>query len=109
MALGAFIVAVIQFIRLILEYIDRKTKQMQEKNVALKWLMCCVKTYVWLLEKIMQFINRYAALLGSILSCEWFCFVPVQRMFNCRRVLDSLALNYIVISLQCEALRTCYI
>ena len=57
-ALGAFIVAVIQFIRILLEWLDRKTKEMQEKNVALKWVMCCVKTYVWLLEKIMQFINK---------------------------------------------------
>jgi hypothetical protein len=29
-ALGAFLVAVIQFVRVLLEYIDRKTKEMQE-------------------------------------------------------------------------------
>jgi choline transporter-like protein 2/4/5 len=42
-ALGSFLVAVIQFIRLVLEYIDRKTKNMQEANPIYKYLMCIVK------------------------------------------------------------------
>lgn len=33
-ALGSFIIAIVQFIRLVLEYIDRKTKQQQNKVQA---------------------------------------------------------------------------
>lgn len=51
-ALGSFIVACIQFIRFALEYIDRKTKKMQEGNVAAKWLMWCCKCIMWCLEKV---------------------------------------------------------
>ena len=46
-AFGGFIVAVIQFVRLLLEYMDRKTKKMQKNNVAAKWLMCCLKYCLW--------------------------------------------------------------
>lgn len=43
-ALGAFLVAVIQFIRVVLEYVDRKTKEMQKDNPVLKYAMCCIKS-----------------------------------------------------------------
>jgi choline transporter-like protein 2/4/5 len=46
-AFGSFIVAVIQFVRLMLEYIDRKTKKMQQGNVAAKWVMCCLRYCLW--------------------------------------------------------------
>mmetsp|Transcript_19037 Transcript_19037/g.31987 ORF Transcript_19037/g.31987 Transcript_19037/m.31987 type:complete len:792 (+) Transcript_19037:213-2588(+) len=65
-ALGSFLVAVIQFIRLVLEYIDRKTKNMQEANPIYKYLMCIVKCCMWYLEKIMKFINRNAYIMVAI-------------------------------------------
>lgn len=46
-AFGSFIVAVIQFVRLMLEYIDRKTKKMQQGNPAAKWVMCCLRYCLW--------------------------------------------------------------
>lgn len=46
-AFGAFIIAVIQFIRLLLEYIDRKTKKMQKGNPAARWVMCCLRYCLW--------------------------------------------------------------
>lgn len=46
-AFGSFIVAVIQFVRLLLEYIDRKTKNMQKGNPAARWIMCCVRYCLW--------------------------------------------------------------
>jgi len=62
-ALGSFIVAIIQFVRLALEYLDRKTKELQEGNVLLKYAMCCVKYCMWYLEKVIKFINRNAYIL----------------------------------------------
>jgi choline transporter-like protein 2/4/5 len=65
-ALGSFLVAVIQFVRVILEYIDRKTKEMQEGNPVLKYLMCCVKYCMWYLESVMKFINRNAYIIVAV-------------------------------------------
>lgn len=46
-AFGAFIVAVIQFVRLVLEYLDRKTKKLQQNNPAARWAMCCLRYCLW--------------------------------------------------------------
>ena len=46
-AFGSFLVALIQFVRLLLEYIDRKTKKMQQGNPAAKWVMCCLRYCLW--------------------------------------------------------------
>ena len=46
-AFGGFIVAVIQFVRLLLEYVDRKSKKMQRNNPAARWLMCCLRYCLW--------------------------------------------------------------
>ena len=53
-ALGSFIVAVVQFIRAILEYVDKKTKRLQDTNPVVKFFMCCVKYCVWYLEQVLQ-------------------------------------------------------
>lgn len=71
-ALGSFIVAIIQFVRIILEYIDHKTKHMQETNVIYKYMLCCVRCCMWYLEKIMKFINRNAYIIVAIKGAS-FC------------------------------------
>ena len=42
-ALGSFIIAVIQFIRAVLEYVDRQMKAADPGNVVMNYLMACVK------------------------------------------------------------------
>ena len=42
-ALGSFIIAIIQFIRAVLEYIDRQMKAANPGNVVLKYLMTCAR------------------------------------------------------------------
>jgi Plasma-membrane choline transporter len=46
-AFGGFVVAVIQFVRIALEYVDRKTKKMQQGNPLAKWCMCCLRYCLW--------------------------------------------------------------
>lgn len=43
-----------------LEYVDKKTQQIQAQNKWAEWAMCCVKCCMWCLEQVMQFINRNA-------------------------------------------------
>ena len=46
-AFGGFIVAVIQFVRLLLEYLDRKTKKFTKRNAAARWAVCCCRCLLW--------------------------------------------------------------
>merc|ERR1712000_614137 len=57
-ALGSLIIAIIELMRLVLEYIDRKTKGTQSKiaQFVIKCLRCCL----WCLERFMKFINKNA-------------------------------------------------
>ena len=71
-ALGSFIVACVQFIRLTLEYIDRKTQQIQEGNVIAKYCMYCVKYCMWYMEKVIKFINRNAFIIVAVKGTSYF-------------------------------------
>ncbi len=61
-ALGSFVVALIQFVRFVLEYLEKKSKIAQAKagvaGAFVKYLMCCVNCCMWYLEKVVKFINR---------------------------------------------------
>jgi choline transporter-like protein 2/4/5 len=80
-AFGALIIAIVQMVRLILEYIDRKTKAaqvcawlccvrarscgsrahacscVQAKNRMIEILIKCLKCCLWCFEKCLQFIS----------------------------------------------------
>jgi hypothetical protein len=49
---GALILAVLQFVRAVLAYIDSKTKSLQDGNKMLKMLMKCVQCCLWCFEKV---------------------------------------------------------
>ncbi|KAL3136905.1 hypothetical protein ABBQ32_006513 [Trebouxia sp. C0010 RCD-2024] len=61
-AIGSFVVAIIQFIRFVLAYLEKKSKMAQAKagvaGAFVKYLMCCVNCFMWYLEKVMKFINK---------------------------------------------------
>lgn len=65
-ALGSLIVAIIQFVRIFLEYIDRKTKSLQEDSPLIKYIICCLKCCMWCLEKVMKFLNRNAYIMVAV-------------------------------------------
>ena len=61
-AIGSFVVAIIQFVRFLLAYLEKKSKMAQAKagvaGAFVKYLMCCVNCFMWYLEKVMKFINK---------------------------------------------------
>ncbi|XP_065829328.1 choline transporter-like protein 4 [Oscarella lobularis] len=79
LAFGALIIAIIQMIRLILGYTQKKLKGASDNEVArffLKCLSCCF----WCLEKIFRYINKNAYILVAIYGyhfCKACC-----RAFN---------------------------
>ena len=74
-ALGSFIVAV-QFIRAVLEYIDRKTKKMQEGNYL--YAMYKAKYCMWYLEKVLD-INRNAYILVAVKGYS-YCYSAIHAI-----------------------------
>lgn len=50
----------------LLEYLDRKTKELQAANKFAEWAMCCVKCFMWCLEQVVKFINRNAYIMVAI-------------------------------------------
>lgn len=88
-ALGSFIVAVVQFIRAVLEYIDRKTKKIQDSNPVVKFFMCCIRYCMWYLEKVLKFINRNAYILVAVKGYS-YCYSAFEAVkliiFNALRI-----------------------
>ncbi|ROL53008.1 Choline transporter-like protein 2 [Anabarilius grahami] len=64
LAFGSLILAIVQIIRVLLEYIDHKLKGADNKFA--KFLLCCLKCCFWCLEKFIKFINRNAYIMVAI-------------------------------------------
>ena len=55
-AFGSLIIAIIRFVRAILDYIEKKLSMYN--NDLTRCLLWCCKCCLWCLEKFMRFINR---------------------------------------------------
>ncbi|XP_073792214.1 choline transporter-like protein 2 isoform X3 [Danio rerio] len=64
LAFGSLLLAIVQVIRVLLEYIDHKLKGAENKFA--KFLLCCLKCCFWCLEKFIKFINRNAYIMVAI-------------------------------------------
>ncbi|KAM5256017.1 choline transporter-like protein 5 [Ctenodactylus gundi] len=64
LAFGSLILALIQMLKVILEYLDRRLKNAQN-NIA-KFLHCCLGCCFWCLEKVVKFLNRNAYIMIAI-------------------------------------------
>uniref|UniRef100_A0A8C6P9C8 Choline transporter-like protein n=1 Tax=Nothobranchius furzeri TaxID=105023 RepID=A0A8C6P9C8_NOTFU len=78
LAFGALILTVVQIVRIILEYIDHKTRSAQ--NPCARFLICCLKCCFWCLEKFIKFINRNAYIMIAIYGKN-FC-VSAKNAFK---------------------------
>lgn len=65
-AFGSLILAIVLFVRFVLEYLDKKTRNLQESNKLAEWLMSCAKCCAWCLQKIVQFINKSAYIMVGL-------------------------------------------
>ncbi|OQR93079.1 choline transporter-like protein [Achlya hypogyna] len=60
LAMGSFIIAVVQFLRAVLMYVDKQTKSLQQSNLAVKVAMKVVACCLYCLEKCLKFISKNA-------------------------------------------------
>ncbi|XP_017285100.1 choline transporter-like protein 4 isoform X2 [Kryptolebias marmoratus] len=78
LAFGALILTLVQIVRIILEYIDHKTRSAQ--NPCARFIMCCFKCCFWCLEKFIKFINRNAYIMIAVYGKN-FC-VSAKNAFK---------------------------
>jgi choline transporter-like protein 2/4/5 len=59
-AIGSFLVALLIFVRAVLEFVQRRVKYFAGAKYTswLRYIMACVSCFLWILEKIVKFINR---------------------------------------------------
>jgi choline transporter-like protein 2/4/5 len=58
-AFGSFVIATVQLARIIMMWIDKQTKQLQESNQTLKFAIKCLQCCLFCLEKTLKFITGY--------------------------------------------------
>lgn len=63
---GAFIVAVIQILRVILLIVEKKMSEALKKNSTVKGIMACLHCLMACLERVMKFINKNAYIMTAI-------------------------------------------
>ncbi|KAM4675347.1 choline transporter-like protein 2 isoform 3-T3 [Discoglossus pictus] len=88
LAFGSLILAIVQLIRIILEYLDHKLKGAQ--NNCARFLLCCLKCCFWCLEKFIKFINRNAYIMIAIYGTN-FCTSARNAFFLLMRNIIRVA------------------
>lgn len=72
-AFGSLLIAIVQFARLILNYLNNKTQKLQKKNLLVKVIFCCVRCCLWCFEKCVKYITRSAYI---IIATQGKSFCP---------------------------------
>ncbi|XP_071097415.1 choline transporter-like protein 4 isoform X3 [Haliotis cracherodii] len=78
LAFGSLIIAIVQMIRIFLEYLDHKLKG--SENAAAKFFLKCLKCCFWCLEKFIKFINKNAYIITAIYGKN-FCMAAKDAFF----------------------------
>lgn len=59
-AFGSFLIALIQFIRAIMAYVQRQLERYNKNSSTIRFIMCCIQSCLWCLQKCVEFITRNA-------------------------------------------------
>ncbi|XP_041368219.1 choline transporter-like protein 2 isoform X3 [Gigantopelta aegis] len=78
LAFGSLIIAIVQLIRLMLEYVDQKLKG--SENPVAKFFIKCMKCFFWCLEKFLKFINKNAYIMTAVYGRN-FCMAAKDAFF----------------------------
>jgi len=71
-AIGAFLIALIRFIRIVFVYLAKQIEKQSGENPVVKLVLKCVGCLLWCLEKIADYINE-AAYAYQAVSGDSFC------------------------------------
>ncbi|KAJ6657711.1 hypothetical protein lerEdw1_002212 [Lerista edwardsae] len=88
LAFGSLILAIVQIIRVMLEYLDHRLKAAE--NRFAKFLLVCLKCCFWCLEKFIKFLNRNAYIMIAIYGTN-FCTSARNAFFLLMRNIIRVA------------------
>ncbi|KAI3358724.1 hypothetical protein L3Q82_015142, partial [Scortum barcoo] len=91
LAFGALILTLVQILRMLLEYIDHKTREAQ--NPVARFIMCCMKCCLWCLEKFIKFLNRNAYIMIAIYGKNFCVSAKNAFMLLMRNILRVVVLD----------------
>uniref|UniRef100_A0A663DRF8 Choline transporter-like protein n=1 Tax=Aquila chrysaetos chrysaetos TaxID=223781 RepID=A0A663DRF8_AQUCH len=86
LAFGSLILAIVQVIRVTLEYLDHRLKAADNKFA--KFLLSCLKCCFWCLEKFIKFLNRNAYIMIAVYGTN-FCTSARNAFFLLMRNIIS--------------------
>jgi len=78
-AFGSLVIAIVQLIRAILAYLDRKSKKLQDANVLIKYLFKCLACCLWCFEKCIKYIATSAYIMVAMKG-KSFCPAAVEAV-----------------------------
>ncbi|XP_025905692.1 choline transporter-like protein 2 isoform X1 [Nothoprocta perdicaria] len=88
LAFGSLILAIVQVIRVTLEYLDHRLKAADNK--VAKFLLGCLKCCFWCLEKFIKFLNRNAYIMIAVYGTN-FCASARNAFFLLMRNIIRVA------------------
>ncbi|XP_053907847.1 choline transporter-like protein 2 isoform X2 [Cuculus canorus] len=88
LAFGSLVLAVVQIIRVVLEYLDHRLKAAENKLA--KFLLGCLKCCFWCLEKFIKFLNRNAYIMIAVYGTN-FCTSARNAFFLLMRNIIRVA------------------
>ena len=65
-AFGSLLIAIIKFIRLLLDLIHTQAKSKADSSKLARFLLACCKCCFWCLERFIKFMNRYAYIISAV-------------------------------------------
>uniref|UniRef100_A0AAQ4SA40 Choline transporter-like protein n=1 Tax=Gasterosteus aculeatus aculeatus TaxID=481459 RepID=A0AAQ4SA40_GASAC len=92
LAFGALILTLVQIARMILEYIDHKTRG-KAQNPCARFVLCCLKCCLWCLEKFIKFLNRNAYIMIAIYGKNFCVSAKNAFMLLMRNVVRVVVLD----------------
>lgn len=99
LAFGALIIAIIQMIRIIIAYIQKKLKGKTGRIARI--LLCIFQCCFWLLEKLFRYINRQAYIEVMIVRCmndcgKWETHCVIELCFLLTRLPFTVVTSVVV-------------
>ncbi|XP_069738525.1 choline transporter-like protein 2 isoform X2 [Phaenicophaeus curvirostris] len=88
LAFGSLLLAIVQVIRVVLEYLDHRLKAAENKFA--KFLLGCLKCCFWCLEKFLKFLNRNAYIMIAVYGTN-FCTSARNAFFLLMRNIIRVA------------------
>ncbi|CAK9091013.1 Choline transporter-like protein 2 (Solute carrier family 44 member 2) [Durusdinium trenchii] len=100
---GALLIAVVHFVRVMVAYMNKQTKRLQQHNAIVGVLMTVLSCCLWCFERVLRFITETAYIMIAIHGCS-FCHgakkaVKVVTSGNLAKVVTVHVITRVISSL----------